>query len=231
MGKHINRVPLVSLNFTSLLKGQKDLSLVYEPDEFSSVSAVSNTKNKLLLDILSNVKSELYICTFNNGKWEKQKVNAPDFGNISLVSADEFTDEYFFSFSNFLTPSTLYYADAGNNTVKVYKSLPAFFDGSKYMVAQYKAKSKDGTMIPYFVVSPKNIKNDGTNPTLLYGYGGFEVPELPYYSAITGTAWLERGGVYVLANIRGGGEFGPKWHQAGLKEKRQNVYDDFHAVI
>jgi prolyl oligopeptidase len=229
-GKAYKQGSLVSLNFTSLLKGQKDLSLVYAPDEFSSVSAVNNTKNKLLLDILSNVKSELYICTFSNGNWEKQKVNAPDFGNISLVSADEFTDEYFFSYSNFLTPSTLYYADAGNNKVKAYKSLPAFFDGSKYMVAQYKAKSKDGTMIPYFVVSLKDTKMNGTNPTLLYGYGGFEVSELPYYSAINGTAWLERGGVYVLANIRGGGEFGPKWHQAGLKEKRQNVYDDFAAI-
>src|SRR4029077_14454301 len=164
-----------------------------------------------------NVKSELYSWTFNNGKWEKQKVGAPDFGSISLVTASEFSDEYFFTFSNFLTPSTLYYADAAKNTVKAYKSLPAFFDGSKYMVSQYKAKSKDGTMIPYFVVSSKNIKNDGTNPTLMYAYGGFEVPTLPSYSAVIGTAWLDKGGTYVLANIRGGGEFGPKWHQAGLK--------------
>jgi prolyl oligopeptidase len=229
-GKTYQQGSLVSLNFTSLLKGLKEIALIFEPDQFTSVTSVSNTKNKLLMDILSNVKSELYIYSFNNGRWEKQKVNAPDFGTISLVAADEFTDEYFFSFSNFLTPSTLYYADAGNNSVKVYKSLPAFFDASKYLVAQYKAKSKDGTMIPYFVVSSKDIKNDGKNPTLLYAYGGFEVPSLPSYSAVTGIAWLEQGGVYVLANIRGGGEFGPKWHQAGLKEKRQSVYDDFHAV-
>jgi prolyl oligopeptidase len=97
-------------------------------------------------------------------------------------------------------------------------------------VKQFKSKSKDGTLVPYFVVSAKNAKNDGNSPTLLYAYGGFEVSQPPFYSATFGTAWLDNGGVFVLANIRGGGEFGPKWHQAGLKEKRQNIFDDFHSV-
>jgi prolyl oligopeptidase len=229
-GKVYKQGAIISANFTSLIKGQKEIQLIFEPDEFTSISGISSTKNKLLVDILTNVKNELYIYSFENGKWDKTKVNAPDYGTISLGSADEFSDEFFFNFQNFLTPSSLYFADAQKNTFKTLKSLPSFFDGSKYAVNQYKAKSKDGTMIPYFVVSAKNMQYNGKNPTLLYAYGGFEVSSNPYYSGTIGNAWLENGGVYVLANIRGGGEFGPKWHQAGLKEKRQNVYDDFHSI-
>lgn len=221
---------LVSLNFTDLLKEQKNVQLILEPDDYSSISGVASTKNKLLVNLLSNVKSELYIYSFNAGKWSNQKVTAPDFGTISITDTDEFSDDYYFGFTNFLTPSTLYSANAAENTFKSIKSLPAFFDASKYKVTQYKAKSKDGELIPYFVISSKTVQYDGKNPTQLYAYGGFELPLLPSYSPITGKIWLENGGVYVLANIRGGGEFGPKWHQAGLKEKRQNIYNDFHAV-
>jgi prolyl oligopeptidase len=221
---------LVSLDFSELLAGNKLVQVIVQPDELTSISGVSTTKNKLLVNLLTNVKSELYIYSWANGKWVHEKVKAPDYGTILLTSTDESTDEYFFTFTNFLTPTTLYSADASANTEKAYKSLPAYFDGSKFEVKQYQAKSKDGTMVPYFVVASKNLKYSGTNPTLLYAYGGFEVPSLPSYSGVIGNAWLNNGGVYVLANIRGGGEFGPRWHQAGLKEKRQNVYDDFHAV-
>lgn len=229
-GKTYKQGSLVSLNFTSLIKGQKEIKLVFQPDEFTSVSGVSSTKNKLLINLLTNVKSELYIYSFDNGKWESKKVNAPDFGTISVNETDLFSDQYFFSYTNFLTPSTLYFANAQDNSLKPIKSLPAYFDAGKYKVDQYKAKSKDGTMVPYFVVSPKDMKYDSKNPTLLYAYGGFELSQRPGYLSIVNAAWLERGGVYVLANIRGGGEFGPKWHQAGLKEKRQNIYNDFHSV-
>lgn len=221
---------LVSLDFKELIKGQKKIQVILQPDALTSVQEVSSTKSKLLVNLLTNVKSELYIYSFDNGKWASEKVDAPDFGTIGLAATDELSDEYYFTFTNFLTPTTLFIANAGDNTFEAFKSLPAYFDGSKYQVQQFQAKSKDGTMVPYFVVSSKSTKLDGKNPTLLYAYGGFEVSEVPNYSATTGTAWLENGGVYVLANIRGGGEFGPKWHQAGLKEKRQNVYDDFHAV-
>lgn len=221
---------LVSLDFKELIKGQKKIQVILQPDALTSVQEVSSTKSKLLVNLLTNVKSELYIYSFDNGKWASEKVDAPDFGTIGLSATDELSDEYYFTFTNFLTPTTLFIANAGDNTFEAFKSLPAYFDGSKYQVQQFQAKSKDGTMVPYFVVSSKSAKLDGKNPTLLYAYGGFEVSEVPNYSATTGTAWLENGGVYVLANIRGGGEFGPKWHQAGLKEKRQNVYDDFHAV-
>ncbi len=229
-GKTFKQGSLVSLNFTDLIKGQKNIQLILEPDSYSSISGVSSTKNKLLVELLSNVKSELYIYSFSAGNWSRQKVAAPDFGAISVNATNELTDDYYFSFTNFLTPTTLYSANAADNSLKSFKSLPAFFDGTKYAVDQFKAKSKDGEMIPYFVVSSNTMKNNGSNPTLLYGYGGFEISELPNYSATIGNAWLDKGGVYVLANIRGGGEFGPKWHQAGLKEKRQNIYNDFHAV-
>lgn len=221
---------IVSLNFTDLLEGKKTIQLILEPDEFSSVSGLSLTKNKLLLNLLNNVNSELYIYSFNNGKWDNNKVEAPSFGSISVVNTDTFSDQYYFQFANFLTPSTLFIANADNGTFKAVKSLTAYFEGSKYKVQQIKVASTDGTLIPYFVVSAKDIKYDGTNPTLLNAYGGFEISRRPFYLGTYGSAWLENGGVFVLANIRGGGEFGPKWHQAGLKEKRQNVYDDFHAV-
>jgi prolyl oligopeptidase len=221
---------LLSLNFTELLKGNKEIQIIIEPDEFSSISAISTTKNKLLIGLLTDVISQLHIYSFSNGKWDSQKVNAPDFGTISIVGTDDLSDQYYFNFMNFITPSTLYIADASNNTFKAYKSLPAFFDASKYEVKQYKAKSKDGTMIPYFMVAAKDIKMDGTNPTLVYAYGGFEVSSKPFYAATFGVSWLDKGGVFVLANIRGGGEYGPKWHQDGIKEKRQNVFDDLYAV-
>ena len=228
-GKNINQGSVVSIDYDDLIAGKKNFDLIVAPDERSSVTEISRTKNVLLVNMLNNVKSELYKYTWD-GNWKKEKIGAPEFGNITLSATDENSDNYFFYFTNFLEPSTLYNGDAKTGTVKKIKSLPSFFPTKNYMVQQFEAISKDGTKIPYFVVSSKNIKYNGNNPTLLYAYGGFEVPMLPNYNAVTGTAWLENGGIYVLANIRGGGEFGPKWHQAGLKENRQRVYDDFHAV-
>ncbi|WP_339666260.1 prolyl oligopeptidase family serine peptidase [Maribacter arcticus] len=225
-----NTGTLLSLNFRELLKGNKEIQVIIEPDEFSSISQVSTTKNKLLIGLLTNVISELHTYSFSKGTWSSEKVNAPDFGRISIVGTDDLSDQYFFDFQNFITPSTLYSADAGDNTFKAHKSLPAFFDASRYEVTQYKAKSKDGTMVPYFMVAAKDLKNDGTNPTLVYAYGGFEISSQPFYAATFGVSWLDKGGVFVLANIRGGGEYGPKWHQDGIKEKRQNVFDDLYAV-
>ncbi len=221
---------LLSLTFTELLKGNIQIQVIVEPDEFSSISGVSTTKNKLLINLLTNVTGQLYIYSFNDSKWTNQKVKTPDFGTIGVVGTDDLSDQYFFNFNNFITPSTLYYADASNNTFKPYKSLPAFFDASKYEVKQFKAKSKDGTMVPYFMVAAKDMKNDSSNPTLVYAYGGFQVSLSPFYAATFGVSWLEKGGVFVLANIRGGGEYGPSWHQDGIKEKRQNVFDDLYAV-
>ncbi len=229
-GKVYKQGSLISADFSDLLQGKKTIHIIYEPDEFSSITSVNSTKNKLLVNVLNNVKNELYIYTYVNNTWAKQKVKSPDFGTISVIATNDLSDEYYFIFTNFLAPSTLYTGDASKNNISVLKSLPAFFDANKYKVEQYKSISTDGTLIPYFVVSAKSIKYDGNNPALLYAYGGFQVSSLPVYSAVVGTSWLEKGGVYVLANIRGGGEYGPKWHQAGLKENRQKVYDDFHSV-
>ncbi|MFZ1611376.1 MAG: prolyl oligopeptidase family serine peptidase [Chitinophagales bacterium] len=221
---------LISLDLEQLLQGKKDAELIYMPDAFSSVNSVTSTKSRLVVNITSNVISELYSYNKTSEGWKAIKVPASDLGSISVIASDELSDIYYFTFNNFLTPTTLFVADANTNTLDDFQTLPAYFDASNYKVEQLHAKSMDGTMIPYFIVSPKNIKLDGSNPTLLTAYGGFEVSKLPYYSATIGKAWLENGGVYVLANIRGGGEFGPQWHLDGMKEKRQNVYDDFFAV-
>ncbi len=220
---------VVSINYDDLIGGKKDFKLVVAPNERSSITEISNTKNVLLINMLNNVKSELYKFTWNN-KWESEKIDAPQFGNISLGASDESSDNYFFYFTNFLEPSTIYNGDAKTGKFKKVKSLPSFFPTENYKVQQLEATSKDGTKIPYFVVSSKSTKLDGKNPTLISAYGGFEISRLPNYSAVIGTSWLEKGGVYVLANLRGGGEFGPKWHQAGLKENRQRIYDDYYAV-
>ena len=221
---------LISLNFTELLKGNKIIQVIVEPDEFSSINSVSTTKNKLLINLLTNVTGNLFIYAFENEKWTSKQVETPELGTISIINTDDQSDLYYFNFQNFITPSTLYLADAKYNTTQAFKSLPAFFDASKYEVSQYKAKSTDGTMVPYFIVSAKNMKYDGTNPTLINAYGGFEVSRSPFYAATFGVSWLDKGGVFVLANIRGGGEFGPEWHQDGIKEKRQNVFNDLYAV-
>ena len=139
-------------------------------------------------------------------------------------------DRLFVNVTGYLTPSTLYLADAASGELAPAKSMPAKFDATAMTVDQFQAPSKDGTLIPYFVVRRENAPTDGSNPTLLYGYGGFQSSLLPGYSANVGKLWLERGGVYVIANTRGGGEFGPKWHQAAQQENRQRAHEDFQAV-
>ncbi len=221
---------LVSIAYEDLLNNRHDLTLIVEPDERSGIRSVSASYSKLIVNMLNNVSSELYIFDYENGSWNSTRVDAPAYGSISTGSVSNFSDEYFFWFQNFLTPSTLYFANARENSISKMQSLPEFFNAENLRVWQYEAVSADGTMIPYFVVGRQDIEYNGKNPTLLYAYGGFEVSMLPSYSSVMGKLWLENGGVYVLANIRGGGEFGPKWHQAGLKENRQRVFDDFHAV-
>lgn len=229
-GETFTQGAVVSLDYEKLLQGEYDIALVVNPDSRSSINSTSMTKNYLLVNMLNNVKSELYRYSFDGESWTGKKLSAPELGTIITGSTDDDSDFFFYYYMNFLNPSTLYYANAENDEHHKIQALPEFFDGSKYQIWQREAKSKDGTMIPYFVVGSRDMKNDGMNPTLLYAYGGFESSSLPFYSATWGSAWLENGGTFVLANIRGGGEFGPSWHQAGLKEKRQNVYNDFHAV-
>ena len=165
-----------------------------------------------------------------DGRWSAKKAAAPEFGTIEIVSADPDSDQYFFSFTNFLTPQSLYWADPLVNEVQKVKTQPDFFDAGRYAVRQLEIPSKDGTKIPYFLVARKDIAMNGGTPTILKGYGGFEVPYVPEYVPADGYAWLDHGGAIVVANIRGGGEFGPRWHLGAMKENRQKVYDDFYAV-
>jgi prolyl oligopeptidase len=144
------------------------------------------------------------------------------------VDPDE-SDDFFMTTSGYLTPTSLLVGTVGGTPEKL-KELPAFFDASGLEVSQHFAVSKDGTRVPYFQVARKGIESSGDHPTLLYGYGGFEVSMTPDYNPRVGLAWLARGGVYVVANIRGGGEYGPRWHQAALREKRPRAYEDFAAV-
>jgi prolyl oligopeptidase len=203
---------------------------VYTPDSKSTLTGINGTRDALYLDVLTNVQGQILKVTRKGGKWVKRRRPFPDKGTVSVVSADPFGREILESYESFLVPPTLYVdGDAYSKPVAL-KSLPARFDASPYEVKQHWAVSKDGTKVPYFLVSKKGMKLDREQPTLLYGYGGFEASITPSYSATIGKAWLDRGGAYAVANIRGGGEFGPRWHRAALLEHRQRAYDDFIAV-
>jgi prolyl oligopeptidase len=182
-----------------------------------------------VLTKLENVVSNIYIYDFD-GKWSNAKLAMPENGSMSVSSANLDSDIIFVNQESFVAPDTLFKVDINKVDITVIKSIPPRFDASNIVVEQFQTRSKNSETIPYFVVRQKNIKFDGTNPTLQYAYGGFQVSLKPSYSGLLGKNWLEQGGVYVLANIRGGGEFGPNWHQAGLKTKRQVIYDDMIAV-
>jgi prolyl oligopeptidase len=206
-------------------------TIVFEPNGQEFEQQVAPTRNHLIITTLDHVQGRAYIYTLRDGVWARSKLSIPDNLSVSILSTDaEKDDRFFLGTTGFLTPSSLLLGDAATQSLSKAKSLPPQFDASKDMVEQLYATSKDGTKVPYFVVRPKAMKFDGNNPTLLTAYGGFQVSMTPYYSALVGKLWLEHGGVYVLANIRGGGEFGPAWHEAGLKTHRQRIYDDFAAV-
>ena len=230
-GKTYPQGALVAINFDAFMKGDRNFDVLFEPTARKSLAGWTLTKNYLILNELDNVKNRLYEVQHKNGKWSRRAIQLPGLGTVTASAIDDNeSDDYFLTLTDYLTPSTLYLAKAGADLREILKSLPAFFDASPYKVEQLEVSSKDGERIPYFLLMNKDTKFDGKNPTLLYGYGGFEISLLPAYSATVGNAWLNNGGVYVVANIRGGGEFGPRWHQAGLKANRQRVYDDFIAV-
>src|SRR5262249_55496487 len=162
--------------------------------------------------------------------WTHADVTLPPNGSVGIAGASPVDSAAFATFEDFLTPSTLYALNAQATQAQAIRSLPAMFDASPYMVEQFEATSRDGTKIPYFLVHRRDMALNGNNPTLLSAYGGFQVSELPVYSPSIGKLWLDHGGAFALANIRGGGEFGPAWHDAGLKTHRQVIYDDFYAV-
>jgi prolyl oligopeptidase len=205
--------------------------LVIRPGEREAVEGISNTRNRLVVAMTENVRGAVYVYEpAASGAWSRTRLDLPENVTVGVGSASERDDRVFVSVAGYLTPSSLYLADAAAGEAGVVKSLPAKFDADGLTVEQFEARSADGTMIPYFVVHREAMPLDGSNPTLLYGYGGYQVSLLPGYSATVGKLWLERGGVYVVANTRGGGEFGPRWHQAALQQNRQRAHEDFQAV-
>jgi prolyl oligopeptidase len=204
--------------------------LVFRPDAKSSINGYGQTKSKILMSVSHDVKSAAFAFDWDGKKWTSMPLDFPGNGTVSIGATNEKEDTAFISSESFLTPETLWTYDTATQQKAAAKALPDWFDASNMVAEQHFSTSTDGTKIPYFVVRSTAAKMDGMNPTLLYGYGGFEVSLNPAYSATRGKLWLEQGGIYVLANIRGGGEYGPKWHQAGLKTQRQIIYDDFISV-
>jgi prolyl oligopeptidase len=230
-GQTYPRGALLATGLMDFLRGERRFEALFTPGPTRSLDGVTATRSALLVKQLDMVRNRIVEWTHVDGHWRRRPVAAPDFGALQVSALDPIgSDQYFLSVTDFLTPTTMYLAEAGSDARRAIKALPAFFDASPYTVTQFEARSNDGTKVPYFVVMARHTRLDGNNPTVLYGYGGFEISMKPSYSGVLGEAWLNNGGVYVLANIRGGGEFGPRWHQAALKEHRQRAFDDFIAV-
>ena len=218
--------------------------LIFQPSDRQSIESVAITRDRIVVSMFDNVVGQLRVFA-NRGEWgwPETVVAVPDNATVALVDAGRSSNDVFYSVEGFLTPTTLFTADVGSGEMQrradqsrtldigeVVASMPARFDAEGAVVEQFQATSTDGTEIPYFVVRPRDLAMDGSAATILYGYGGFQVSKPADYIPEMGALWLENGGVFVIANIRGGGEFGPAWHQAALRENRQRAFDDYYAV-
>ena len=224
---------LVSIELAALSADPQHLqpALIYAPTAREAFVEAGATRGHLLVHSLDNVNGRAYSYTPEpNNHWSRRQLELPNNISVNVIDTDLHSEQAFVQITGFLTPPKLMLADLGLGTLTTVKTLPPKFDASRSVVEQFEATSKDGTKIPYFVVHPIAMKMDGSTPTILNAYGGFLDARTPTYSAELGKLWLERGGAFVLANIRGGGEFGPAWHEAGLKTHRQRIYDDFAAV-
>ena len=233
---------LLATRIDNFLRGERNFDVLFEPTATRSLArgGVSLTRDHVLLNILDNVAGRVEELGLEDGKWTHRSVNAPFPGTLSAsglfdafakdAKDDPLANAYVFNYADFLTPDSLYLGRIGSDERQRLKSRPSFFNADGMRAEQLFAVSKDGTQVPYFVVWPKDAKADGSNPTLLYGYGGFQISMQPFYSGAYGTTWYEQGGMLVVANIRGGGEFGPAWHASAVKANKQRSYDDFAAV-
>lgn len=230
-GREYEAGSLLAADFDGFMAGKREFAVLFEPDEHRALAGYTWTRSHLVLNVLEDVKSKLGVLTPGEDGWQRSAfVGAPEIGTVAVSAVDpDASEAVWLTATDFLTPTTLSLAQIGRPPERL-KSNPVFFDGSKHLAEQHFAVSKDGTRVPYFLVRPKDLAFDGKAPTLLYGYGGFEIALTPAYSGAVGKGWLERGGVYALANIRGGGEYGPRWHQAALKANRHKAYEDFAAV-
>ena len=217
---------LLAADYEEFLSGTADLTVVFEPDEHTCLHQYSWTRDRLVMVTLADVASRVEIVT--PGTWTREPLAGIEAGSATVVVATEPTgEEIFLDSSGFLTPSTLLHGTPEGGVTAI-KQAPAFFDATGMEVVQHFATSDDGTRVPYFVVGKPDSYLEG--PTLLGGYGGFEVSQTPGYGGVLGRLWLTRGGTYVLANIRGGGEYGPDWHNQAMRGGRRKVHEDFAAV-
>lgn len=225
---------LLATRFDDWMAGRREITVLFEPGETTALDSHSWTRHHLILNVMRDVVNELEVLTPQPGgaPWLRKRLGgAPELSTIAAGAIDEDeNDDYFLTVSGFLQPTTLYIGTVGQGEPEPLKHSPERFDASRHRVSQHFATSKDGTRVPYFEIAPKDLRADGRNPTLQYAYGGFEVALQPSYSGGIGRAWLAQGGVYVVANIRGGGEYGPRWHQAALQRERLRTCEDFAAV-
>ena len=224
---------LLEINVNSLLANsinESDVKIIFEPDGQRFISGVSIGKHQLMVSMLENVNRIITRFLKKDDRWDSKDIEGFQNSTMNIYGQDVWSDNSFISVSNFLEPSSIYHASDGADYKKI-KSRKNSIDPEKYRVEQNFVSSADGTSIPYFLISRKDINLDGKNPTILYGYGGFQISKPPsYLGGSIAEYWLNSGGVYVVSNIRGGGEYGPAWHQSALKENRQRAYDDFIAI-
>ena len=224
---------LLEINVNSLLANsinESDVKIIFEPDGQRFISGVSIGKHQLMVSMLENVNGKITRFMKKDDRWDSKDIEGFQNSTMNIYGQDVWSDNSFISVSNFLEPSSIYHASDGADYKKI-KSRKNSIDPEKYRVEQNFVSSADGTSIPYFLISRKDINLDGKNPTILYGYGGFQISKPPsYLGGSIAEYWLNSGGVYVVSNIRGGGEYGPAWHQSALKENRQRAYDDFIAI-
>ncbi|WSD73554.1 prolyl oligopeptidase family serine peptidase [Streptomyces sp. NBC_01591] len=222
---------LLAFDFEAFLAGDRTAEVLFTPDERTALAGYSWTRHHLILETMRDVSTRIEVLTpIAGGGWARKPLaDVPALSSATVVDTDpDVSDEYFLDVSGYLRPSALHHGRIGADS-EILKQAPDRFDTAGLSVEQFFATSRDGTRVPYFVIGPGHSP-DGPGPALLYGYGGFEVSLVPSYDAVTGRAWLERGGTYVIANIRGGGEYGPDWHQAALGADRPRAFEDFAAV-
>jgi prolyl oligopeptidase len=219
---------LIITKLDAFLQGKRDFQILFEPTAQTSLASFFETKTKIVITTLTDVKNQVTIFSKKNGKWAP----APLKENAASISVSPYdhhnSDDLWVTVRDFTVPDALSLMNGTTGKREPMKQMPTFFEAANVETTQHFATSKDGTKIPYFEVGRKG--RTGTAPTLLEAYGGFEISLAPKYAAGTGAAWIEKGGVYVQANIRGGGEYGPEWHQAAMKQKRQTAFDDLAAV-
>lgn len=206
------------------------IRVAFRPDQREALRAVGVTAGGVLLIVDRDVTGRVELLHFDGDGWQTRAVGLPANLSLTLIDSDPEQDLAFIAAEGFLQPATLYAVDSRQAEARPIRSAPAWFDTDGLVVEQRQVTSADGTRVPYFLVRREDLPFDGSTPVWLYAYGGFQISMNPSYSGIRGRLWLERGGAFALANIRGGGEFGPAWHQAGLKTRRQRIYDDLIAV-